>query len=308
MATGKDEFILHIEGELTKRHTIPVDMLVDIAVNLQNLIQQLALNDIPSDEPIDAGNFKIELAKFTGGSATPSFVFTENINQASIGAIAVQRQKVHEKFNHIMSYANSGDYLKLREDYREPVRRNAIVGAVYSFVESFKNAPVEILDQNHKSQFRIKKFKKSVRDLMITEVKQSNVSSEKEKNYQMGKVLVTRDKKKGGVIYQKKLVELFDQRVGADYSTDTIVSGGTVYELNYSIHCSVDLVDGMTQIENDMLGIFGSGQTLDEAEKSFAVEFDYIYNRYNELPDKKLTKDVISIKKLLNLFVKKVSK
>ena len=139
-----------------------------------------------------------------------------------------------------------------------------------------------------------------------TEARKSLLKSGIGKKYQFAKVLVTRDKKE--VVTSQKVVELFDQRVNADYSTDTIVGGETVYELNYKIHCTLDTVDGIIQIENDMLGIFGQGVSLDEAEKSFGEEFDYIYNRYNELPDKKLTKDVLAIKKLLNLFVKNVSK
>jgi hypothetical protein len=93
-----------------------------------------------------------------------------------------------------------------------------------------------------------------------------------------------------------------------DYATDRIKAGKTVYGLNYKMSCTIHQIDGGVQIENDMLGIFGQGKTLGEAEKSFGEEFDYIYKRYNELPDKKLTKDVLAIKQILNLFVKNVSK
>jgi hypothetical protein len=144
------------------------------------------------------------------------------------------------------------------------------------------------------------------KDNALKQVNKNMLTSGIGKKYQFAKVLVTRDKRK--VVTSQKVVELFDQRVNADYSTDTIVAGETVYELNYKIHCTVDMVEGAIQIENDMLGIFGQGPTFDEAEKSFGEEFDCIYCRYNELPEKKLTKDVLAIKRILSLFVKNVSK
>lgn len=307
--TPDNTFTIHIGGEATKRHTIPVDMLSDIGKSLQDFLQKIALYDLPSNDAIDPSNFKIELAEFeVGGSVTPTFTFTENINLPPVGTIQQQREGVVKKFNGIMEIAGGGDYLKLRDMYREPIRRNEIVGSLYGFVSSFKNAPVDIIykSKNSTTSIPIRKFKQSIRDAMITEVK-SEVKGDQEKSTQIARVSVVREKGKSKVL-RTKVVELFDKKIGADYSTDTIVYNETVYELSYRLHCTVDQSEDFIKIESDMLGIFGHGKTIDEAEKSFAEEFDYIHHRYNELPNKKLSKDVLAIKSRLSLLVKNVSR
>ena len=54
-----------------------------------------------------------------------------------------------------------------------------------------------------------------------------------------------------------------------------------------------------------MLDIVGTGQSIDEAEKNFSEEFHFIYQRYNELSDKKLGDRVKRIKTILNSLVLK---
>ena len=55
-----------------------------------------------------------------------------------------------------------------------------------------------------------------------------------------------------------------------------------------------------------MLDIIGTGETEDEAEISFAQEFDYIYNRFNELDDSQLTERIKNIKLFANYLVKSI--
>ncbi|HLP51136.1 MAG TPA: hypothetical protein VK154_09660 [Chitinophagales bacterium] len=301
----EDEFTLHIGGEATKAHTIPVDMLGEIGKSLQDLLQKIALFDLPTTETIDPANFKLELSKFGKGSAIPTFVFTQNVNQSPLAGITEQRKALHEKFNALMEVASDGNYLLLRDMYKEPIRRNEIVSSVYSFVDSFRNAPVEILDARNKPKYRIKKFKKTVRDAMLTQIKE-NISADKEKSVQVAKVRIVREKGKSKIL-RHDIVEIFGSKVRADYCTDTIVHGETVYELKFNLSCAIEDTDGVTKIENDMLGIMGHGLTIEEAEKSFSEEFDYVYKRYNQLPDKKLSDDVKKIKTLINILVKNVS-
>ena len=151
----------------------------------------------------------------------------------------------------------------------------------------------------------MKKVEENLDDRLGTGVKR-RLNATRERNYHVAKVLVTRNKTNG--IVSQKVVQLFDERVQPEYSTNTITAGKTVYQLNFQLHCSVETAGNYFQIENDMLGIFGQGKTMDEAERAFGEEFDYTYKRYNELKDKKLTKDVQKIKQMINWMVKNVSK
>jgi len=42
-----NDFTLHMDGEASKRHPIPIDMLSDIGKSLQDLLQKLATYDLP---------------------------------------------------------------------------------------------------------------------------------------------------------------------------------------------------------------------------------------------------------------------
>ena len=85
----------------------------------------------------------------------------------------------------------------------------------------------------------------------------------------------------------------------------SIVHKDRRYEFRYPLLCTMDTIDDGIIIENPMLGIYVQGCNPDEAENMFSEEFDYIFNRYNELPDKKLTDDIRTIKDFLNHILKK---
>jgi hypothetical protein len=57
---------------------------------------------------------------------------------------------------------------------------------------------------------------------------------------------------------------------------------------------------------NNKFCIYSFGKTKEEAIVMFQEEFDFIYNRYNQLDDSLLTEKVIDIKKELNKVVKKI--
>ncbi len=61
---------------------------------------------------------------------------------------------------------------------------------------------------------------------------------------------------------------------------------------------------GYYTIENKMLGLIVVGRTPDEAERAFASAFDFIFKRYNELPDELLAERIQRIKNILNMTVR----
>lgn len=107
---------------------------------------------------------------------------------------------------------------------------------------------------------------------------------------------------------QTKITSVFeDVHAGLSYSTDQIKHKGKVYELYSPIRCKFSQEADYFLIESEQLDIVGTGKTVDEAEKNFAEEFDYIYTRYNQLADHQLSEKIIRIKKVLNAIILKVS-
>jgi hypothetical protein len=64
--------------------------------------------------------------------------------------------------------------------------------------------------------------------------------------------------------------------------------------------------DGQYMIENEMLAMIAAGRTQAEVKQDFADLFDYIYRRYNELPEEQLSARIIRIKTMLNHTVQRI--
>ena len=100
-----------------------------------------------------------------------------------------------------------------------------------------------------------------------------------------------------------KVLELFEEIKNPIYSFDKISYADNSYVLKFPIYCEMIHDEDIYFLENSELGIYVSGESLEEAQQAFFEEFDYIFQRYNELSDEQLTDDVLSIKSFLNLIV-----
>ncbi len=294
-----------IEGELGKFHTLPVETLVKIAENLQDLLITIAKSDVDSKEPIHLENFKVELSGFRHGSAVPEFVFTPRI-QTSIGNIAKQRKVVNQRFEKLMGLSNKSEYLKISDMYPDAMRRNEIVDKLYDFTNSFGNAPTAIVDieknKTIKPIYKIKRLKPEVKKLLITEIVELEGPVTEE--FGVAKIKLTTNKK--GTT-KKKIEELYRKSdTTLSYSPDVIVFNDKAYVLNFPLRSSLEKDNDYYVIHNEMLDIIGTGETEDDAEKNFAEEFDFIYKRYNELNDDQLSDKLNRIKVFLNHLVKSV--
>lgn len=126
------------------------------------------------------------------------------------------------------------------------------------------------------------------------------VSEEPVKRTSMARVEITQG------ITKPKVLNIFDEIQNPVWKFNKIEHEGTVYELKFPIFYElIQEEDGSYFLFNEQFGIHVYGKTLEEAQVNFAEEFDYIYNRYNDLPDSELTESVITIKKSLNLIVAK---
>jgi hypothetical protein len=103
---------------------------------------------------------------------------------------------------------------------------------------------------------------------------------------------------------RKKILQTYDEKVKATFDPEVINCQDYQYILKSPLRSSITEMDDKFVIENELLGIYSYGDTLDEAEEMFAQEFDYIYTRYNELDESKLSDEVKFLKSYLNQIVK----
>jgi hypothetical protein len=295
---------LRVEGEIGKFNTLPVEYLVRLAQSLQQLLQDIAKNQLEVDGAIDLSNFNVELSGFKIGSAIPEFKFTQRLKAVTSGDVLEQRRFVNEKFETYLKIANVGNYDEIKKIVPQVRTRNIIVQDLYNFTTTFGNSPFSVVEYKRRKIvpiYKIKKFKTEVKERLLTKITQSEEL--KEEFDAVAKIKVI----KRGNDTKRITKELFiGKHSDTAYSTDTIVYDTKTYILSSPLICKLEKEDNYFIIQSEMLGIVGTGLTIDDAEQNFSEEFHYIYHRYNELPNKEMGERVARIKNILNSIVLKI--
>ena len=91
-----------------------------------------------------------------------------------------------------------------------------------------------------------------------------------------------------------------------EYAPVVIVAGTVKYFFKYPLRCLFEKEDNYYIIQSEMLGVIGTGLTEDDAEESFAEEFDFMYNRLNSLDANSLTNHNQLIKNIISQIIEKV--
>lgn len=296
---------IQVEGEAGKYHTLRVEDLIEIAKNLEKLVLAIAKSDIDTGEAVDWDNFRIELAGFSAGSAVTTWVPTPRI-QMPLADLDKQRAVVSDRFEQVMKVADKGHYTDLKKLYPDAVRRNEVVGALYAFRNSVPDAPMALVQLPKKKGakprklYAIKPFRKEVRELLTTKVvEQKKVGKE---SYAVARLKVLSDAK-GNVLSTKRLEVFKKENTAVAWAPPVIVHDGRAYVLRHPLPCIVEHEDKVYAITNPLLGIIGTGADMDQAEASFSEEFDFIYRRYANMPDKKLAPHLVEVKRLLKNLV-----
>ncbi len=298
-------FNLRVEGEIGKYNTLPIEQLVKLAENLQKLLHDIAKYQLEVDGAIDMGNFKVELAGFKIGSAIPEFVFTPRIKAVTSGDVIEQRKFVNDKFDSYLKVANKGDYSEIKKIIPQATTRNIIVEGLYNFATTFGTSPVSVVELKGNGKiipiYKINKFKADTRDKLITKISETEL--DKEEYEAVAKIRVVR---KGSSI-TRTTKDVFDTKHGEPgFATDTISYEKRTYILAFPLRCKMEKEDDYFVIQSEMLDIVSTGKTIEEAEKNFSEEFNFAYNRYNELPKNKLGDRLQRIKTILNCLVLKI--
>ena len=217
------------------------------------------------------------------------------------------RNAVNEKFEKLIEISNIGDYNKIIELYPEPVKRNPIVENLYSFVNSFGDSPVSIveLDKENgeiKPIFKLNRFKPKVKNALITRITEIP-ESKKELSEGVGKIKIIT---KSGKTTRRILDTYSGAKFSLEYAPEIIVLEDRVYKLQHPLRCLFAKEDDYFIIQSELLGIIGTGRNEDEAEKSFAEEFDYLYQKLQSLDHKQLTRHNLFIKNLFSHIIENI--
>lgn len=296
-----------IEGEMGKFNTLPIEVLVKIAENLQSLIKNIAIADVSDESALDLNAFKIELSAFRAGSAVPEFVFTPRVQEVITGDVQKQRELVNTRFENLISISTLGNFDKINEEYPNPAIRNNIVESFYDFSNSFGKSPVKIVDFSAENKivplYPLNKISSEIKHKLVSPTGESDNTSPIEE------IIFARQKRitKG----DRSRVLTLDQyspneSISICYAPEIIESENKVYHLNFPIRCNLEHEDDQYFISCEMLDIFSSGATQNEAQENFNIEFDFVYSRYIELDDEELSNKNLNIKKLLIYFVRSI--
>lgn len=298
---------LKIEGQLGKNKTLSIEKLIEISKTLQDLVFSVIKNELKSEDEINLDNFKLELSDFSGGSAIPTYVISEN-KQQTIYPYQNQIRDLELKLDEAFVIMDSGNYAQLKDRYPDFIRRNDMVNSMYNFSKSFDNSPVYIGEYNRESNtfkqsYKANKFKSEVKNKLIAKV---NIEEEEETTEEnaFAEIKII---KKGNTNQRKHIKSIVSkENHSLSYSPDKIQINNRLYHFNYPLRCLYKLDDEVFFIQNEMLDLIGTGDTEKEAEFSFREEFDYLYNRLKELQDNQLTKRMLNIKHALGLIIKSV--
>lgn len=298
-----------IGGELGKYNSLPINVLVKIAEDFQQLIMTLAHLEIDETELTSSENFEIELSDFKKGSAVPGFIFSPRKEKMIGEKWDIHRGIVNNKLEDILEVSNDGDYGKLIKMYPKPSERNKLVESLYNFVSDFGSSPIAVVNydqvtNNFTPIFKISKFKHSVKRILMTD----NVEIEQlhtESDIAVGKIKKIKNSK-GKLTH--RVLATYPSEISLQYAPTEIFTNEIRYKLRFPLRCLFEKEDDYYVIHSEVLGIGGTGSTEKEAENFFSEEFDFLYNKLNSLEDKKLTKYNQFIKTYLNQLVEKIEK
>lgn len=289
---------IRIDGDRTKYNTLPLDELLSLAKSFQSLIMDIAKSGLDDEDSFKLDNFKIELSGFKVGSAVPQFSFTHS-HQLILGAnIEEQQRKVNDKLCKVLTISSGRNFKELNEVFPCPENRNDVLRSLHGFTNSVGNASLSIVDKNLNPEYMIQKLSNKVMKALIVDIE----SEEKEESKEKSITLLAQIKQRGKS-GRRQIIKTYDNKIVPTFDPDIINCSDGQYILKHPLRSKISEIDGKVVIENELLGIYSYGDNIDQAEEMFAEEFDYLFVRYNDLEDAKLTKDAKFIRDYLNQIV-----
>jgi hypothetical protein len=176
--------------------------------------------------------------------------------------------------------------------------RRLIYGPIIKVFEVERNV-ISVTNRKFEKTKTLKPISQSNKLLLIPE-KLAVVKEQEEFEIRIAQVEVGKTSQK-----VKGAPNLFDNTTQPSIVLNEIANFDN--SINYKLKIGVIFLllesDKMFYLENNMLGLYVSGDSLTSCKYALAEEFDYLYTRYNSLPDDQLTRDVLLIKLNINNLV-----
>lgn len=305
------ELLLHIEGERTKKHTIPWDVLRNVGDKLQSLILTLAKYSLEEEDITTLDNFTLEFIGFYDGSATPAWALNTAPTPTLYNSDDKIRKSLNVDFAKVMYLVDKGNFQGIADTYNTLEISNEVISKVYDFTNSAGTAPVQIVKRKLKSSgfdtvFNVRKLSKDGYEQLFIKSKQPDLVTKKPDQTAVGKIILKQGK--SGKV-SKKLAEIYMENDAVlSLKIDHIVTLERRYELYTPIYFQFYQEGKGIVIENEQFDLFAAGKTLDQAKQDLNNQFDHTFQRLNELKEEQLSDRLIAIKKSYNVIVKKVIK
>jgi len=298
----KTNFIKGVSFQLKPGAHVLLEQLAGISKHLNALLQALIKYDLIADDLL--AHLQVALVHLDAPHAVLEF----KLLPAPLPEHTVFKapfEQLSQQFDKLLALAHEGNYFELRALYQHPESVNAMVQAMYGFINSFGTQGALVVQQDpahgYQTLYALKPFSPGAKNSAMMP---HHVAFDAG-NYDLAVATVAVAKfDKAQPIAIQELFQLDDQAVA--YAPQTIAVNNKVYHLQFPLRCALQKHHGYYLIESELLGIVGTGTSLDEARNSFAQEFDFIYQRYNSLEANQLSARLNSIKHILNFMVNSV--
>ena len=239
----------------------------------------------------------VDLSFSSYGSAVAPNIITNSHTIPSIKDQPKWKKETFERYKSIVlkSDFNNESYLRNISKKFTPVERQRIFAPI---IEGIINNPKATTGFGFGSANKLKPLsrpKEESYSVLVPKPQNIEVAQDIRRSLAMVEIK--------GKTARPKVLELFEEVKNPIYTFNSFSVSGKEYSFKFPIYCELLHEEGTYSFENKELGIYAHGKTIDEAQKNFFEDFDYIFTRYNSLPGSKLTNDVAAIKKFLNLIV-----
>lgn len=302
------EFLIQVDGESEKNHTISWDTLKKLGDSTQKLILSL-VKSLDSDTIISEENVKLEFTGFYKGSSITGFRLQD---RQLLFPIVEEQKLLNDKFSDVFSCLSNGNFNKIASDVKDPILKNEIINSVYEFSNSAGNSPINIVKKSgdkYKPTYKIRKISsEQKKDLLtpINNLKELVNTLDNSKTNAFGKISIKKTPR--GRVSRKVVSEYSDKDAILSLIFDSIEYNSKLYQFTHAITFTISHDDPKFKIiENPMLDIYAQGNTIEEAKIDMYEQFDYTFQRLSNISDNKLSSHLLKAKKYLKLIIENVT-
>lgn len=297
-----DGVYIRVGGEAGKTNGLRWHVLENMFSHLQELIRMLAKYELETEASPNLKEFEIEIFDFKPGSAIPAIRIVPKPQTELIPVITEQKLVVAHKFDELMSYANESNYTQFFRNDLLPEVKYDIAEELYGFILSVEGSPLSIVrptgrNGDYTEIYKIPRFSKEQTEKLLPPKKKRKSAEEPEQIL----ALVQRIGKR------RTILDLYENKdTILSIAPIEIVLENKIYKLHTPLLLRVEKEDEIFIVQNEMLDLYASGDTIDEAEHDFYNEFDASYQLLNNLSDKELSDSLLRAKRMMNNYVKEI--